>query len=93
MSLFLWAEPISGSNNHQPHSDLDCSGVDFASMSKAPDFYIGTYNGHAVGLVLHGSALDATDSEHGKPSSQLKVQYAHRKMFLLDYISRSGPNK
>lgn len=36
----------------------------YASVSNAPDFPLGQYSGHTVGLFLNGSALGFTNSEH-----------------------------
>lgn len=53
----------------------------YASVSNAPDFSLGQYNGHTVGLVLNGSALDPP-TVSTKIFDLLRVQYAHLNMFV-----------
>lgn len=53
----------------------------YASVSNTPDFSLGLYNGHTVGLVLSGSALDPPTMGI-KIFDFLKVQYAHLNIFF-----------
>ena len=52
-----------------------------ASLSTTPDFLLGQYNGHTVGLVLDGSALDPP-TVSTEIFDLLGVQYAHLHMFV-----------
>ena len=52
-----------------------------ASFSTTPDFLLGQYNGHTVGLVLDGSALDPP-TVGIETFDLLGVQYAHLHMFV-----------
>lgn len=52
-----------------------------ASVSDTPDYLLGQYNGHTLGLVLNGSALDPP-TMGTKIFDQLSLQYAHLKMFV-----------
>lgn len=58
---------------HQPVARID--------PDMTPDYCIGEYNGQAIGLVLHGSALDPPTVDI-EVFDSLEVQYAHRNMFV-----------
>lgn len=62
-----------------------------APVSTAPDLYVGRYNGHSIGVVFNGAALDLPQVGIQTLRS-LAVRYAHLPMFAGLRMKESNPD-
>jgi len=75
-----WGSPQASWHPTDPSLEKLTHCLSNVSISAAPDAYVGRHNGHSMGVVFNGSALDPPQVS-SEAFKSLGVQYAHLPIF------------